>query len=150
MPVKPIPEGYHTVTPYIVSRDAAATIDFAKRAFGAREHHVMRMPDGKVMHADIVIGNSHVMIGQAGGPNQAFPAMLYLYVPDVDATFQQAVSAGGTSLHAVSTQFYGDRHGAIGDVDGNQWWIATHVEDVSEEELGRRAEEAMRQRSAAT
>jgi PhnB protein len=150
MAVTPIPDGYHTVTPYIVSPDASATIEFAKHAFGAREHHVMRGPDGTVMHADVVIGSSHVMIGQAGGPNKAFPAMLYLYVPDVDATFQQAVAAGGTALHPVSTQFYGDRHGAIADAAGNQWWIATHVEDVPDEELRRRAEDAMRQRAATT
>ena len=149
MTVKPIPDGYQTVTPYIVSPDAAATIDFATRAFGAREHHVMRMPDGRVMHGDVIIGNSHVMIGQAAGENTAFPAMLYLYVPDVDAVYKQAVAAGGTPLQPVSTQFYGDRHGAISDAAGNQWWIATHVEDVSDEELRRRSEEAMKQRAAA-
>ena len=100
MAVTPVPEGYHTVTPYIVAKDAAGVIDFARRAFGAKEHHVMRLPDGRVMHGDIVIGSSHVMVGQAGGENKAFPAMLYLYVPDVDAVYTQALAAGGTSRPA--------------------------------------------------
>jgi PhnB protein len=150
MPVQPIPQGYHTVTPYIVAGDANALIEFTKRAFGAEEVHVMRMPDGRVMHGDVMIGNSHVMIGQAGGENKPFPAMLYLYVPDVDATFKQATAAGGTSIHEPATQFYGDRHGAVTDAEGNQWWIATHVEDVPEDELQRRGQAAMAQRAAAT
>jgi uncharacterized glyoxalase superfamily protein PhnB len=147
MAVKPVPDGYHTVTPYIVARDAAAVIEFAKRAFGAKEQHVMRMPDGRVMHGDIVIGSSHVMVGQAGGENKPFPAMLYLYVPDVDAVYKQALAAGGTSISEPSTQFYGDRHGAVSDSEGNQWWIATHVEDVPDEEMRRRAEQFMQQRA---
>ena len=148
MAVTPVPEGYHTVTPYIVAKDAAGVIDFARRAFGAKEHHVMRLPDGRVMHGDIVIGSSHVMVGQAGGENKAFPAMLYLYVPDVDAVYTQALAAGGTSISEPATQFYGDRHGAVNDADGNQWWIATHVEDVPDDEMRRRAEQFMQQRSA--
>ena len=148
MAVHPIPEGYHTVTPYIVASDAAAVIEFAKAAFGATENHVMRLPDGRVMHGDITIGNSHVMVGQAGGDSRPFPAMLYLYVPDVDAMYRQAVAAGGVSLQEPATQFYGDRHGAISDASGNQWWIATHVEDVSDEEMQRRSAEFMAQRSA--
>src|ERR1041385_5434023 len=95
MAVKPIPEGLHTVTPYLVAQDAAALIDFVKRAFGAQEKFLMRRPDGSIGHAEMIIGDSHVMIGQAGGPTTAFPAMLYLYVPDVDATYRQAVPAGG-------------------------------------------------------
>ena len=150
MAVKPIPDGYETVTPYIVVRDAAAVIEFATRAFGAREHHVMRLPDGRVMHGDIIIGTSHVMVGQAGGENKPFPAMLYLYVPDVDAVYQQAIAAGGTSIAEPATQFYGDRHAAVNDTEGNQWWIATHVEDVPDDEMERRAAQFMAQRSAAT
>jgi len=148
MAVQPVPEGYHTVTPYIVARDAAAVIEFAKRAFGAQEHDAMRLPDGRVMHGDIIIGTSHVMVGQAGGENKPFPAMLYLYVPDADATYRQALAAGATSISEPTTQFYGDRHAAVGDAEGNQWWIATHVEDVSDEEMKRRAEQFMQQRSA--
>ncbi len=150
MPVKSIPDGYHTVTPYLIVDDAAALIEFAKAAFGAREHHVMRAPGGSVVHADVVIGDSHVMIGQAGGPNRAFPATLYLYVADCDATYGKALAAGATSIQELATQFYGDRHGAVADRWGNRWWIVTHVEDVSDAELQRRTDEAMRQRGQAT
>jgi uncharacterized glyoxalase superfamily protein PhnB len=87
------------------------------------------------------------MVGQAGGENKPFPAMLYLYVPDVDAVYKQARAAGGTSISEPSTQFYGDRHGAVSDSEGNQWWIATHVEDVPDEEMRRRAEQFMQQRA---
>ena len=149
MAVKPIPEGFHTVTPYLVAKDAAALIDFITRGLGGQEKFVMKRPDGSIGHAEMIVGDSHVMIGQAGGANPAFPAMLYLYVRDVDATFKQAVAAGGQSLHEPSTQFYGDRHGAVTDSNGNQWWIATHVEDVSQEELERRAAAAQHQPATA-
>ena len=148
MAVQPVPDGYHTVTPYIVAGDAAALIDFVKAAFGAREIHAMRLPDGRVMHGDITIGDSHVMIGQAGGDSRPFPAMLYLYVADADAMYNQALAAGGTSLQEPATQFYGDRHGAVNDPWGNQWWIATHVEDVAEDEMQRRAAAFMARRAA--
>ncbi len=147
MAVKPVPEGFHTVTPYLVVEDANALIEFLKAAFGANEHHVMRGPDGSVWHADLIVGDSHVMLGQAGGQNKAFPAMLYAYVPDVDSTYERAIAAGAKAMHPPSTQFYGDRHGAVEDCCGNQWWIATHVEDVPDDELARRAEEAARQRA---
>jgi PhnB protein len=149
MAVKPVPEGFHTVTPYLVAKDAAALIDFITRGLGGQERFVMRRPDGSIGHAEMQVGDSHVMIGQAGGPNPAFPAMLYLYVPDVDATYKQAVAAGAKSLHEPATQFYGDRHGAVTDSNGNQWWIATHVEDVPQEELERRAAAAQQQPATA-
>ena len=110
----------------------------------------MRGPDGSVWHADMIVGDSHVMMGQAGGPNKPFPAMLYAYLPDVDAVYERALAAGAKSVQPPSTQFYGDRHGAVEDCCGNQWWIATHVEDVPEDELQRRAEEVARQRAGAT
>ena len=88
MAVKPIPEGFHTVTPYLVAKDAAALIDFITRGLGGQEKFVMRRPDGSIGHAEMIVGDSHVMIGQAGGPTTAFPAMLYLYVRDVDATIR--------------------------------------------------------------
>jgi len=142
MAVKPVPEGYGTVTPYLVAADAAALIDFIACGLGGQETFVMRRPDGTIRHAEMTIGDSHVMIGQAGGSNSAFPAMLYVYVPDVDAAYARAVAAGATALHEPTTQFYGDRHGAVVDSNGNQWWIATHVEDVSNEEMERRARAA--------
>jgi PhnB protein len=142
MAVRPVPEGFHTVTPYLVVKDAAALVDFMQRAFGARDAQVARTPDGVVVHADVIIGDSHVMVGQAGGSNPPFPGMIYLYVPDCDATYAQSLKAGGTSLQPVATQFYGDRHGAVNDPWGNQWWIATHVEDVGPDELERRMKTA--------
>jgi PhnB protein len=148
MPVKPVPEGYHTVTPYLTVDNAAALIDFLKRAFNASEYHVVRGPDGSVGHADLLIGDSHVMIGQS--PGNDLRAMIYMYVPDADAMYRQAIAAGGESIHEMATHFYGDRHGAVRDSFGNQWWIATHVEDVAEDELQRRAAEAMKQRQQAT
>ncbi len=142
MPVRPVPEGYHTVTPYLTSRDAAALLDFVTRAFGAESGHVMRGPDGAIMHADVTIGDSHVMMGQAGGQWPAMPAQLYLYVSDCDATFAQAVAAGGIVVQEPQTQFYGNRHGCVRDANGNLWWMATHVEDVGEEEMARRMKDA--------
>lgn len=139
MAVKPIPEGFHTVTPYLTVDNASALLDFMKRALGATEFHVMRRPDGSVWHADVVIGNSHVMCGQVPDPSAAMTSMLYLYVPDADAMYRQALAAGATSISEPTTQFYGDRHGAVKDCCGNAWWFATHVEDVSPEELERRA-----------
>ena len=142
MAVKPVPEGYHTVTPYLTVKDASALLDFVKRAFGAQEKHVMRGPDGVIAHAEALIGDSHVMMGQARGEWTPMPAQLYLYVSDCDTVFQQAVSAGATSVQEPTTQFYGDRHGCVKDGNGNLWWVATHVEDVSNEEMERRMKAA--------
>ena len=147
MAVKPIPDGYRTITPVLTVKGANALIDFITRAFNATEVHAMRGPNGEVQHADLMVGDSHVMIGEAGGQWPAMPAQLYLYLPDCDATYKQALSAGGTSIQEPKTQFYGDRHGAVKDPCGNTWWIATHVEDVAPDELAKRAAEAARQRS---
>jgi len=108
----------------------------------------MKMPDGNVAHGDVLIGDSHVMLGEASGPWPSQPSSIYVYLPDCDAVYKQALAAGGTSVQEPKTQFYGDRHGAVKDVCGNTWWIATHVEDVAPEELERRAAEAARQRAA--
>jgi uncharacterized glyoxalase superfamily protein PhnB len=145
MPTKPVPDTYHTVTPYLVVKRAAQLVDFITRAFGAREVHVMKGPNGEVRHGDFTVGDSHVMLGEASGPWPSQPCSLYVYLPDCDATYKQAVAAGGTSVQEPKTQFYGDRHGAVKDPCGNTWWIATHVEDVSPSELERRAAEAARQ-----
>lgn len=149
MPVKPVPEGYTTVTPYLVVENGDTLLDFVKRAFNARIHHDTRNPDGTLMHADFVIGDSHIMAGQAGGPWKPMPASIYLYVPDVDAQYKRAVEAGGKSIAEPATMFYGDRHGGVLDPCGNQWWIATHVEDVPEDELKRRQDAEMKKRAAA-
>lgn len=137
--VKPVPDGYHTVTPYLTVKDAAAQLEFLTRAFGAVETYRMRGPDGAVRHAEVRIGDSMVMVGQARDEWQPRPASLYLYVPDVDATYRSAVAAGGRTIQEPTTHFYGDRSGAVEDAEGNSWWIATHVEDVPPEEIGRRA-----------
>jgi PhnB protein len=139
MTIKPIPDGYHTLTPYLIVADAERQIDFIRRAFGAREHEVLRHEDGSVMHADLLIGDSHVMIGQAKGAWKPMQASIYTYVPDCDASYRSALAAGGTSLMEPADQFYGDRHGGVLDPAGNQWWMATHIENVSSEELRRRA-----------
>ena len=143
MAVKPIPDGYHTVTPYLIVRDAAGLIAFVQQAFDAQEEVRMDRPDGSVMHAEVRIGDSVVMLAQADDDEQIRPGMLHLYLEDVDAAYQQALSAGATSLQEPADQFYGDRSAGVEDDFGNQWWLATHVEDVSPAETRRRAEEAM-------
>jgi uncharacterized glyoxalase superfamily protein PhnB len=139
MSVKPVPDGYHTVTPYLTVADAAAQVEFVKQAFNATVKELVAAKDGGVSHAEVKIGDSFVMIGQANEPAQARPASLYLYVEDTDALYHQAVKAGATSLLEPANQFYGDRNAGVSDLNGNQWWIATHVEDMSPEELQRRA-----------
>jgi PhnB protein len=140
--VKPIPDGYHTVIPYLVVPGVAQVIDFAKQAFGATEVYVFKRPDGTVQHAEIKIGDSTVMMGEGGPGGKHFPAMLYLYMENVDAVYQRAVQAGGKSIREPADQIYGDRVGAVEDAGGNQWWISTHVEDVTSEEIERRAKAA--------
>jgi PhnB protein len=137
------PEGYHTVTPYLTVRDVQALLDFAVQAFDAELKELMRRADGSIGHAEVTIGDSVVMMGQAAKGSVPMPAMLYVYVPDADATYAAAVKAGGIALREPQTQFYGDRHGAVIDPVGNQWWMATHVEDVPPDELQRRASAAV-------
>ena len=143
MPVNPIPEGYHAVTPYLLVAGAAPLIDFLKQAFDAVETERVARPDGGVMHAEVRIGGSPVMMGEPPG-GAAKPAALYLYVADVDATYARALAAGAAAVSPPADQFYGDRTGAVTDPAGNTWWIATHVEDVPKAELARRAAEAMK------
>lgn len=142
-PVKPIPDGYHTLTPYLTVRGAAQLIDFLKQAFDAKEHSRSARPDGTVMHADLQIGDSHLMVSEATEQWKAKETGLYLYVPDTDATYRRALEAGATSLMEPADQFYGDRNAGVQDAFGNSWWIATHVEDVAPEEMERREKEWM-------
>ena len=140
MAVKPIPDGYHSVTPYLVAKGAAQLIDFLKEAFGVQE--TFRMPGGGgIMHAEVRIGDSVVMMSDAMGEYGPMPTMLFLYVEDVDAVYKRALKVGGVSTQEPEDQFWGDRAGAVKDAFGNQWWIATHVEDVPIEELERRQRE---------
>ena len=140
MAVKPIPDGFHSVTPYLVVPGVAGLIDFLKQAFDATEvHQRMTQPDGAVMHAEVRIGDSILMMGEPRGDFQAMPASFYLYVPDTDAVYRRAIQAGATSLMEPADQFYGDRNAGVKDASGNLWWIATHIEDVSPDELAKRA-----------
>jgi PhnB protein len=142
MAVKPIPDGYHAVTPYLVVDGASKLIDFLKGTFGATELFRMPAPGDRVGHAEVKIGDSNIMIADNTGEWPARPAMLYVYVTDVDATHKRALSAGATQVKEPANQFYGDRSSGITDAFGNYWGIATHVEDVSPEELERRAKQA--------
>jgi uncharacterized glyoxalase superfamily protein PhnB len=149
MAVKPVPDGYHTVTPYLVANDAAALIEFAKRAFDANVVVEMRDPKGAIMHAELQIGDSRIMLGQANEQHKAMPCGIYLYVPDVDTTYKKAMAAGAVSTMEPANQFYGDRNGGVRDQNGNTWWIGTHVEDVSGDEMKRRMADEVTRREAA-
>jgi PhnB protein len=139
MPVNPVPEGFSTVTPYLTVADAGVVIAFMKKAFDAVVLHEMQREDGKIGHAAMQLGTSKIMLGSATEEWKAMPGMLYLYLPNVDEIYGRAMAAGGTSLREPRTEFYGDRVAAVKDAQGNQWWLATHVEDVSDEEMQRRA-----------
>jgi PhnB protein len=151
MAVKPIPDGYRTVTPYLAVDDAAEAIDYYTKAFGAKERGRMEAPGGKIGHAELEIGDSLVMLSdpfpqastrtpkELGGTS----ASVFLYVEDVDAVVKQAVDAGATITMEVEDQFWGDRFGTIQDPFGHLWSIATHVEDVPPEEMAERAKAAM-------
>ena len=146
MAVKAIPDGFHTVTPYLIVEGAARLIDFMKQAFGATAEEFMTNPDGAIMHAEARIGDSVVMLGDAmGDEHPPQPSMIYLYVEDADATYQRALRAGATSTMEIADQFWGDRAGGVKDPTGVNWWIATHKEDVPPEEMKRRAEAFMNQ-----
>jgi len=143
MAVKAIPEGYHSLTPYLMVRDCAETIDFLKRAFDAKlPSPAIKGPDGKIAHAELQIGDSRLMIGSEQGkmPAPSDSLHLYLYVPDSDAVFQKAIAAGAKSVVEPTDQFYGDRSGCVRDLNGHAWWIATHKEDMSQSELEKRSE----------
>ena len=146
--VKPIPEGYHSVTPFLVVNGAAKQIDFIKQAFGAQELTRMDGPGGTVAHAEVKLGDSRIMISEAGAQAGPVQTMLYLYVPDADAVYRKAVQAGATSVQEPKDQFYGDRNAAVRDAAGNQWWIATRKEEVSREELQKRMASMQHQRAS--
>ena len=155
MAVSHIPEGYHSVTPYLIVDGAESAIRFYAEAFGAVE--VLRMPmgEGKLAHAEVKIGDSHVMLadefpdlGHLGPHKRGGPtASLMIYVPDVDSAFARAVAAGATEEKAPADEFWGDRMGTLADPFGHRWSLATHVEDVPEEEMQRRMSEAFKQKA---
>jgi PhnB protein len=151
MATKPIPEGYHTLTPYLAVESAAEAIEFYKRAFGAEERGRMLGPDGSIAHAEIKIGDSLMMISDPFPQSSVRPptelggtsANVFMYVEDVDAVVKQAVDAGATVTMAVEDMFWGDRFGTIADPFGHSWSIATHVEDLTPEEIAERGKAAM-------
>jgi len=146
MTAKPIPDGYHSVTPYLTVRGATKAIDFLKQAFSAQiSHEPLKRPDGTIMHTEVTIGDSRVMIADESEMAKATASTLYLYVPNVDRVFQQAVKAGGTKIMEPADMFYGDRSGGVKDPFGNSWFIATHKEDVAPTELAKRAEAFIKQ-----
>jgi PhnB protein len=136
--VKPIPTGFHTVTPYLVTSEAGKVVDFLKRGLGAVEQSMLRLPEGKIGHTQLKIGDSLVMLTEACAEMPAQPVTFYLYVEDCDASWRQAVSAGGIKVSEPQDQFYGDRAGAVKDAGGNTWWVATHREEVDDQEIARR------------
>ena len=151
MAVKPIPEGYYTLTPYLAVDDATAAIEWYGRAFGAKERSRMPGPDGKIAHAEIEIGDSIVMLSDPFPQSNIRPPKelggtttgVFLYVEDVDAIFRQAIDAGATSTMDPENQFWGDRYGSLTDPYGHAWQIATHVEDLTPEEIQERSQEWM-------
>ena len=138
MAVEPIPRGYHTLTPYLVVEDGEGLLAFLKVAFQAVEVSRTQRPDGSIANAELRIGDSMLMVAQAKEPWKPMPAGFYLYVPDTDAAYAAAMAAGGLSTLEPADQFYGDRNAGVQDPWGNNWWIATHIEDVSPEEVQRR------------
>ncbi len=157
MSVKPIPDGYGDVTPYLMIKGASKAIEFYKKAFGATERMRIPGPEGMIMHAEILIGKTVVMLadecprsddsqGKRGKGPHAFggtPVSLHLYVKDVDAVFKRALDAGAKEIRPLANQFYGDRSGLLEDPFGHMWNIATHMEDISEEEMKKRIAEMM-------
>lgn len=145
--VKPIPEGYHSVTPYLIVKGAARAIEFYEKAFGARELYRIKGPGDVVGHAELQLGDSRVMLADehpevgARGPQSVggTPVTIHLYVEDVDATVERALAAGARITRPIADQFYGDRLGVVTDPFGHVWSVATHREDVSEDEMKRRA-----------
>ena len=144
MAVKPIPDGFHTATPELNVKGVAKLIDFMKQAFGAQELMRMPGPGGAIMHAEVKIGDSIIMMADAVR-DAPMPGSIFLYVKDVDATYKQALKAGATSVLEPTDMFWGDRFARVKDASGNAWGIATHKEDVPPEEMPKRAAAFMKQ-----
>jgi PhnB protein len=157
MAVKTVPEGYHTATPYLIVDDAARALEFYRKAFGASERMRFAAPGGKIGHAEFTIGSSAIMLADEHpemgyrGPRAigGTPVSIHLYVENVDEMFPRAVAAGATVLQPVKDQFYGDRSGTLRDPFGHVWNVATHKEDLSPDEMHRRAQAAMKQHAGA-
>ena len=156
MSVKPIPEGFHTLTPNLVCKNAVGAIDFYVKVFGAKELVRMPGPNGEIMHAELQIGDSRIFLNDTmsatgpatAAPGQSNPLYLHVYLPDVDTVFNRAVMAGAHADMQLQDMFWGDRYGKITDPFGQQWGLATHIEDVAPEEMKRRQEELFKKAAA--
>ncbi len=147
MSVKPIPDGYHTVTPYLIVDDIREQIEFLEQAFGAKRLEYIELPDGSIKHAEVRIGNSPIMMGQAQPGYPAMPAMCYLYVEDAVAAYERALAAGAESVQEPHDADYGDRNAGVKGPSGNMWWVATRIEDVPSDELKKRMAAAEQKKS---
>lgn len=149
--VKPIPDGFHTLTPHLTVKNADKALEFYQKALGGQVLHVMRMPDGKVMHAAIKIGDSILMLNDefpsmgSHAPDQAMGFAIHVYVDNVDNVFKQAVAAGATETMPLADQFWGDRYGQVRDPFGFRWSLATHIKDMSPEEMKAAQDDMMKQ-----
>ena len=143
-PVSHVPAGHNAVSPYLLTSRADEVIALLREAFGAQELSRSLRPDGKLMHGEVRIADSVVMISEAGDGMPAQPCMVHVYVPDCDAVYARALRCGATSVQEPTSQFYGDRTAGVCDPGGNRWWIATHEEDVAPDEMERRARAAGR------
>ena len=148
MPVEYKPSEHHTVTPYLVVEGAERLMSFITDVLDGTEIVRMQGPDGRIAHAEMRVGDSIVMLADTPAPGEETSSMLHLYVPDSDATYKRAMEAGATSLREPQDEFYGDRMSGVRDSTGIKWYFATHVEDVSDEDMARRAEQAARDESA--
>jgi len=148
--VRRIPEGYRNITPYLVNESVDRVMTFLRQAFGATEKYPpMRHPDGTIMHAEMRIGDSTLMLAEASVEYRPMPACFYVYVEDVDRTYRRALRAGAVSVIDPRDQFYGDRGAGVQDPAGNFWWIATHKEDVPDQEIDRRFQASLAHSGAA-
>ena len=138
MPAKPIREGFHTITPYLFAENGSRLIEFISAAFGGKVTFLKARPDGSVMHAEMRIGDSMLMLAEPTGEFGPNPTSIYLYVTDCDSVYQKALDCGGVSVFPIMTLPSGERYGGGRDPSGNVWWVATHIEDVSPEEEERR------------
>jgi PhnB protein len=146
MAVKPIPDNYPRVIPYLIVKDVQKQMDFLIDVFGAKQSEKMTLPDGTVNHAEVRIGDSVIMMGRSSNDYPPIPAMIYIYVEDTDAAYNIALKNGAKSIMEPADQFYGDRNAGVSDPYGNSWWMASHVEDVSTEEIERRNKERAKQK----
>ena len=141
MSVKPIPEGYGNVIPFLICSGAEDVIKFAEEAFGAKLSDISKSESGSIRHATLHIRDSAIMLSEGSAEYPAVASMLYIYFEDVDEVYKKALAAGGVSLREPTNEFYGDRSCGVKDPSGNQWWLASHVEDVSSEEIAKRQSE---------